>query len=107
MRYKNRGTFENFSEASFRRGNMTTEQYASPDPLNLSEEFLASLNYSETVWQSNTKLWKLSEANYGDPSFWWVIALFNNKPTDAHFKLGDIVMIPTPLEKVLSFTGSY
>ena len=107
MRYKNRGIFQNISEATIRRGSLSIEQYDSPDPIVLTEEFLQTLEYTEAVWQSNTKLWKLSEAYYGDPGYWWVIALFNNKPTDAHFNLGDILVIPTPLERVLSFTGAY
>ncbi len=107
MRNKNRGTFENVSQATIRRGNAVVTQFASPEPIFLPPEFLETLTYSEVVWQSNTKLWKLAEAHYGDPQFWWVIALYNNKPTDAHFVLGDIVLIPTPIERILSFTGNY
>ena len=37
---------------------------------------------------------------YGDPS-WWVIAHYNQKPTENLFSIGDVVYIPTPLTKVL------
>lgn len=107
MRNKNRGTFENISQSTIRRGSLAITQFASPAPIILTPEFLETLTYSEEVWQSNTKLWKLSEAFYDDPQFWWVIALYNNKPTDAHFVLGDIVLIPHPIERILAFTGNY
>ena len=38
---------------------------------------------------------------YDDASLWWVIAKFNNKPTEGHLKLGDQVLIPLPLSQVL------
>ena len=101
MRNKNRGTFENVSQATIRRGNAVVTQFASPEPIFLPPEFLETLTYSETVWQSNTKLWKLAEAHYGDPQFWWVIALFNYKPTESHVKLGETIYIPMPLEETL------
>ena len=33
---------------------------------------------------------------YGDAEYWWLIAWYNNKPTESHFKLGDVVYIPLP-----------
>jgi len=34
---------------------------------------------------------------------WWVIAWYNQKPTEAHFNVGDVVYIPTPLANVLQY----
>jgi len=31
--------------------------------------------------------------------------LYNQKPTEFHLKLGDVVYIPTPLETVLFYVG--
>ena len=38
----------------------------------------------------------------GDPTLWWIIAWYNLKPTESHFKIGDLVYIPLPLDRVLS-----
>ena len=42
---------------------------------------------------------------YGDSTYWWVIALYNKKPTEADFKIGEIVYIPLPLEEILEHFG--
>ena len=48
----------------------------------------------------------LALATYYDVAeLWWVIAQFNQKPTDSHYSLGDVVYIPLPLEKVLTLYG--
>ena len=45
--------------------------------------------------------YKLADLYYGDSTYWWVIAQFNQKPTEDQLSFGDIVMIPTPLEAIL------
>jgi hypothetical protein len=64
-------------------------------------EEIAELQIVEVIWASNSRLYKMANQYYNDPALWWVIAMFNQKPTEAHFKLGEIVYIPLPLEKVL------
>ena len=54
------------------------------------------------VWRANSKLWSLAEAHYNDGRFYWVIGLYNDKPTDAHWAPGDTVYIPQPLHYVIS-----
>ena len=53
-------------------------------------------------WSVGTKLYKLAHQYYNDSKLWWVIAAFNQKPTDSHFSVGDVVYIPLPLERVLT-----
>jgi hypothetical protein len=48
----------------------------------------------EHVWSQGDSLYKLSNKFYGEYDFWWCIAITNAKPTDAHYKIGDIVNIP-------------
>lgn len=50
---------------------------------------------SEHVWTHGDSLLKLSFKFFGKQDFWWVIGLVNNKPTDAHYKIGDIVYLPS------------
>lgn len=55
------------------------------------------------VWKRGDKLSKYAEKYYTDPELWWIIALYNNKPTDAHFKIGDIFYIPTDLNNFFQY----
>ena len=48
----------------------------------------------EHLWTKVDKLHHLSRKYYGTNDFWWVIGLVNGKPTDGHFKIGDVVKIP-------------
>tara|TARA_R110000824_G_scaffold109470_4_gene257059 strand:+ start:28 stop:369 length:342 start_codon:yes stop_codon:yes gene_type:complete len=66
---------------------------------------LGQLQINKHIWSLGDKYWKLAEAAYGDPSLWWVLAWFNKKPTESHFKMGDMVLIPYPLETVLDLLG--
>ena len=57
----------------------------------------------ETVyWETGDRLDKLAFRAYGDATYWWVIARYNQKPTDAHYALGDTVFIPQPLQMVVN-----
>tara|TARA_R100000388_G_C7185502_1_gene130860 strand:+ start:107 stop:442 length:336 start_codon:yes stop_codon:yes gene_type:complete len=53
-----------------------------------------SYTFIEHVWSRGDRLYKLGHQYYGDKNSYWLIALFNNKPTDADYKYGDIVYIP-------------
>ncbi len=55
------------------------------------------------VWKLGDKYYKLAHEYYGDPSMWWVIAWFNQRPTEGHVQTGDVLYIPMPLKVVLSF----
>tara|TARA_R100001086_G_C11820877_1_gene254048 strand:+ start:930 stop:1172 length:243 start_codon:yes stop_codon:yes gene_type:complete len=57
------------------------------------------------IWKTGDRYYKLANRYYERPELWWVIALFNNKPTEGHLKKGDIVYIPTPINTVLSILG--
>ena len=59
------------------------------------------------VWSAGDTLMKMSKQYYGDVRYWYIIAWYNFKPTDAHFQLGDVVFVPTNLSKVLSVFRSY
>ena len=48
----------------------------------------------EHIWSHGDKLYKLADRYFGDKDLFWIIGLFNNKPTDSHFRYGDIVYIP-------------
>ena len=54
------------------------------------------------VWKRGDKLYKLAYNYYGSLKFWWIIALWNRKPTDAHYKVGDVIQVPFPAEEIYS-----
>jgi len=53
-------------------------------------------------WKISDSYWKLASKAYGDPSYWWVIAWYNQIPTEAHLRPGNKIYIPSPLGDVLS-----
>lgn len=79
--------------------------YATPFFVHPTEEEISQLNIINHVWTIGDRYYKLAHDHYGDVGYWWVIAGFNQKPTEAHLNLGDIVYIPHPLDQVLFFLG--
>jgi len=51
-------------------------------------------NIIEHTWSHGDKLYKLAHKYYGDRNLFWLIGLYNNKPTDTHYQYGDTVLIP-------------
>jgi len=66
---------------------------------------IASLNNATIVWTSTDKLYNLSTKYYGSPKYWWVIAWYNKKASEAEFSVGETIFIPLPLEDVLGYIG--
>ena len=64
---------------------------------------MATLQSVRRVWSVGDRYYKLAGEYYGNPRLWWVIAQYNMKPTEANVKVGDIVYIPLPLEKAMSY----
>ena len=55
---------------------------------------------TEHIWSYGDSLHKLSNKFYGTNENWWIIGLLNKKPTDGHYKIGDIVYIPRDINKI-------
>ena len=78
-------------------------QYASPRFYRLTREDLNSLDTVNHIWTKGDRLYKLAYKYYGDSNLWWVIAWFNNVPTESHINSGDQLGIPFPLDRILGF----
>jgi nucleoid-associated protein YgaU len=78
-----------------------TPNFTYPTPENLRE-----LVIKDHIWKKGDRYFKLAHEHYGDSKLWWVIAWYNKKPTEAHVSLGDIIRIPTPVGRVLSYMGN-
>ena len=50
--------------------------------------------FIEHVWSHGDRLYNLSRRYLGNFKAFWLIGLFNRKPTDADYRYGDIVYIP-------------
>jgi hypothetical protein len=77
-------------------------QYETPEYKSLNASDLSKLKIIEHYWAVGDRYYKLAYKYYGDSSDWWIIAQFNNKPTDAHVSIGDKILIPTPVAQVIS-----
>ena len=64
-------------------------------------EEVMDLNVVSRVWKMGDRYFKLAYEYYGDSKLWWVIAWYNQKPSEADVKNGDIIEVPLPLDKVL------
>jgi nucleoid-associated protein YgaU len=109
MRYKNQEVFTNINEAYRHylksRGDKKIKQYDTPRFRHPTAKDAAKFNTINYIWGTGDRYYKLAAEYYDDPTMWWVIALYNQKPTEFHLKLGDVVFIPTPLESVLFHIG--
>ena len=64
---------------------------------------LENIKAVQHIWTTGDRFYKLAAKHYNLPSYWWVIAQYNKKPTEAHVKLGDPLWIPLPLSAILSY----
>jgi len=109
MRYHKQTIFYNKNEAYKRflksRGLTQITQYDTPKFRNPTANEIIDLNTINHVWKHGDHYYRLAEQYYSDATKWWVIALFNQKPTEFHIDFGEIIFIPTPLESVMYYLG--
>ncbi len=92
-----------YSKVLENRGVRFIEQYPSNPIREATTEMRLRLNKKYHTWASGDKLFVLSANYYDDPRYWWLIAWFNNRPTEQHIQIGDIIEIPIPLNVALGF----
>lgn len=103
-RMSNRKTIATSNEMTMElRDKKTITHYSTANFKILTQEQLNNLKVFEHVWREGDKYHKLSTQYYQDATYWWIIARFNNKPTEAHLTIGDTVYIPVPFERILSY----
>ena len=91
-----------YKEILGKRGLKKIKQYTTPTLNSLDAKKRSSLDRIRHVWTIGDRLYKLASEYYGDPEMGWLIAWYNQKPTESHYSLGDIVLIPLPLEDVVT-----
>ena len=106
-RYTDRFIFRN-SSTSYRsvfeqRAVKGIDQFATGRFSYPTPEQIKNLKISKHIWKTGDHYYKLADRFYGDTSYWWAIAFFNLKPTEADLQYGDVVYIPFPLERLLEY----
>lgn len=64
------------------------------------------LKYIQTikhVWKLGDSFSKLADQHYSDAKDWWIIAKYNQKPTESHVSVGDTIEIPYPVSTVIKY----
>lgn len=71
--------------------------------LNIEEK----IKYFEYEWKTEDKFYKLAQKYYNDSRLWWIIAHFNNTPTEHSISIGQTIKIPESfnLEETLELLG--
>jgi hypothetical protein len=69
----------------------------------VTKELIKQFSNQRHTWKLGDKYYKLASQYYGSPKMWWVIAWYNQKPTEAHAKIGDTIYIPFPINRLLTY----
>jgi hypothetical protein len=80
--------------------------FATPRFEKYEEEELDDIDDIGHTWSMGDRFYKLAHKHYGDSELWWIIAWYNQTPTEAHLQIGDTVLIPTPLWRIRSILGA-
>ena len=109
-RYSKRKIFlnndRNYKNVFFKnRDIQETFQYDTPVIRFPNSDEIASLNNVLLVWGATDKLYNIAATYYGEGEYWWVIAWYNQRATEAEFQVGDQFYVPLPLESVLGYIG--
>jgi len=92
-----------YQEFIYNRNIRKLVQYASPVFPELTVARRQSILYDSHVWKRGDRFYKLAHQYYGDSSLWYIIAWFNQTPTESHVHLGDTIMVPVSSERVLTY----
>jgi len=106
-RYDNRFILTNdlpsYSKVLEQRGVKQIKHYNTDHLRSLTVADVRELQRVQHVWAAGDRYYKLAAKYYGDPALWWVIAQYNQRPTEGSLDLGDILYIPLPIERVLGY----
>jgi len=92
---------ELYKELLRKRGVNHIDHYPTPILNHPEAEDIEDIEIISHVWKQGDRYSKLAHKHYGDARFWWVLAWFNQLPTESHIDYGDVIQIPTPLEDIL------
>ena len=100
-----RNSLEEYEGILEERGVKHVDQFLTPTLRHPTQENINDLTRVGHTWKVGDRYYKLAHEHYGDANLWWVIAWYNKKPTEAHVKMGETIVIPLPLGKILRYLG--
>jgi hypothetical protein len=109
-RFRNRRVLLNkdeiYKKFMEQRNRKSVRQLDTPTFRQFSARDLRNIERIPHIWKVGDRYYKLAIRYYGAAEHWWIIALFNQKPTEADLVTGEAINIPMPLENVLRVLGS-
>ena len=110
LRYENRGRIEltksdMFKQLKTRRNLDSVSLIATVNYGNISDTDLEDIEYESYIWTRGDRFYKLAGDFYDSHDYWWVIAIFNNAPTEHHIQIGEEIFIPRSPETVADLLG--
>ena len=102
-REKLRNSKRMYKEQMDKRNVRFIEHYGSPNMSYPNDSQLRKITTLKHVWRHGDRYYKLAHKHYGKSKLWWVIAWFNKAPTESHLITGQTILIPTPLEVIVSY----
>ena len=96
---KNRST--RYKKQFLQRGVKWINQYATAKFNYPAVKDMDGVTVNVETYAVGDRFYKYAHKYYGDPSYWWIIAIFNQKPIENMVQPGDTVYIPTPLVRML------
>jgi len=98
IRYKRRKSARNrdqsYDKIFEKKGVRSVTQYATPSTPSPNDREFNRIEYYNYAWSVGDRYWKLAHSIYGDKDLWYVIARFNELPTEADIEPGQIIRIP-------------
>ncbi len=101
---------ENLRTPDFSEDNIASKRIRHYDTIVLKNPTIldrANLATTNHVWSYGDRYYKLASRYYSAPNYWWVIAWYNGRPTEAHISTGDVIVVPLNLEAALIALRSY
>tara|TARA_R100000995_G_C3476046_1_gene121011 strand:+ start:1141 stop:1482 length:342 start_codon:yes stop_codon:yes gene_type:complete len=96
---------EEYADVLTNRGVNSITHYSFESFKDLKVRDFLGIQIDTHTWKSSDRFFKLADKYYGDPTYWWVIASFNKTPLETDVELGQNILIPFPLESILSALG--
>ena len=104
-RYRDRTVFKNQDDRYIKqfqqRGVSSIKHFSTAELKFPTAEDLEGVIINTEVFKVGDRFYKYAQKYYGDSTYWWVIAHFNQKPVENMVKLGETIYIPVPLTKIL------
>ena len=84
-----------------KRGIKFIRQFKTADIYFPTDEEMGTLREVDHIWRLGDRFYKLAHTYYDNAELWWIIAWYNQTPTESHVTTGQVIQIPLPLDKVL------